>query len=216
MLLARKEWGSNPTLGDVKVKHEPTEWLGITWQRDRSTRRLTVWMTKHIEDCVARHVPGILTGDRPSKAIGKGKVQAIFDKLKLPPQKERSFTLSAEQKEVQAIIGELKFPEPVNPIVSLPLHKLSCVMSYPPPGALLAAQLVTEMAWDARYNGITYGGEGVKKGSRVQADFHANLELDGAGDVAAFQPPVATLRSLLSRRGSRSGCLRRGQRRRRR
>ena len=135
---------------------------------------------KGAESDDARHVPGLLAGERPSKSVGKGKVQAIFDGLKMPPKEERALKHDAQQKEVQAIIGELKFPEPVNPMISLPLHKLSCIMAYPPPDALFAAQLVAEMAYDARFNGITYGGANVERGSRVQADFHAHLDLDGA------------------------------------
>ena len=70
--------------------------------------------------------------------MGLKGVAAIADDLRLrwkldgdTPRKK----LSKDQKRVQKIIGALKFPERVMPALSLVLHRLSSVMSDPPPEA---------------------------------------------------------------------------------
>ena len=46
------------------------------------------------------------------------------------------------------------------PVLSLVLHRLSCVMSCPPPEAETVAELALRLAFDHRHDGITYGGCG--------------------------------------------------------
>lgn len=44
------------------------------------------------------------------------------------------------------------------PILTLGLYRLSCVAQNPPPNALLVAHLLLELAYDNRFEGLTYGG----------------------------------------------------------
>ena len=55
----RAKWGQNDVLGDVRVEVEPSEWVGLTWFRDRARRALTVYMNKYVEEAVAQHAPEI-------------------------------------------------------------------------------------------------------------------------------------------------------------
>ena len=73
--LASDEWGSNKVLGNIKVKHEPSEWLGVTWMRDRRRHALTMYMTKHIEDAVRRAKPSERAPRR----------EAVFGRLGVAP-----------------------------------------------------------------------------------------------------------------------------------
>ncbi len=85
--------------------------------------------------------------------------------------------LSPQQKQVQAIIGALKYPEPVLPQISLPLHRLSCVMSYPPPEAMAVALCVLELAYEHRHVGVTYGGVLQEVNPRLSVKVHAHVDL---------------------------------------
>ena len=67
--------------------------------------------------------------------------QILKDPLPRDAGPDRAAITAEIQKLAQRIIGALKFPEPLYPVLMLPLHKLSCIMSYPPEGALLAAKL---------------------------------------------------------------------------
>ena len=90
----------------------------------------------------------------------------------------------------QSIIGHLKFVERVQPRLSLLLHRLSCVMSAPPPEAYEVARAALCTAYDRKNDGITYGGldaEAELQG-RISAhiaglDSHAPTELVAAADA---------------------------------
>ena len=43
--------------------------------------------------------------------------------------------------------------------------------------ALFAVKLVLESAYDARYDGITAGGDGDESSPRLRADLHAELDM---------------------------------------
>ena len=171
-------WGSNNELGPLKIKNEPNEFLSKEHFRDVEGGRLTWYRTAAIEKAVMKHLPDI-EKERPSSKLSKGQtVRLILDSLKLIPMKERASKLTATQKRAQKKIGDLKFPEDAAPEVSLKVHKLSAVMVYPPPQAEFAADLVLEDLWDARFGGVTYGGDGVEHNHRVDGQFHATLDLE--------------------------------------
>ena len=77
----------------------------------------------------------------------------------------------------QRIIGSLKFIEKVQPALSLPLHRLSCVMSAAPPEAYVVARAVLAQAYASRDCGITYGGEGPPTSMRFEGRMAANVDL---------------------------------------
>ena len=111
----------------------------------------------------------------------------VVSALRLPPAEERKGQLDAEQKHYQTILGELAFPQPVLVRCGLAINMCMTVMCYPPRGpilpdhpgvtALLAVKLVLESAYDARYDGITAGGDGDESSPRLRADLHAELDM---------------------------------------
>jgi hypothetical protein len=184
----RKIWGSNPDLGDIKVKHEPNEFLSREHFRDKEKGILTWYKTAAIEKAVLKHLPDI-EKTRPSQKLTKGtSFRMILDALELVPSDKRNLKLNAMQKIVQRKIGDLKFPEDAAPECSLAIHKLSACNVYPPPGADFAADLVLEKMWDARFGGNTYGGDGIKHNDRLDAQYHGELDLDK--DQAPDEPEM--------------------------
>ena len=99
----------------------------------------------------------------------------------------RTGKLTRHQKLVQEITGALKFPEKVIVALSLPVHRLARVASFAPPEGYLAALLVLELAWDHRFDGLTYGpGEkrlGVAARTHISLDETAPRELQGTADA---------------------------------
>ena len=53
-----------------------------------------------------------------------------------------------KQKKIQKLIGCLKFIERLTPSLSLILHRLSCVMTFPPPEAWEVARAALKEAFD--------------------------------------------------------------------
>ena len=183
-------WGSNPVLGKMKINYDAQEWRGYTFIRDRPRRALTIYMNRYIEQAVAHHLPEMLASPsgRPSAALPKGvTAKDVVSALRLPPAEERKGQLDAEQKHYQTILGELAFPQPVLVRCGLAINMCMTVMCYPPRGpilpdhpgvtALLAVKLVLESAYDARYDGITAGGDGDESSPRLRADLHAELDM---------------------------------------
>ena len=182
-------WGSNPDLGRMKVEYEATEWRGYTFQRDRERRALTVYMASYLEAAVARWIPEMLTNKaaRPSANVPKGvSIKEIFGALRLPPKGERDIKLDPVQKNFQSMAGDLVFPSPVLVRCGLPISTLLSVMCYPPRGELIeghptvtatfAALLTIEAAFDARFDGVTAGGQ-LESSPRLRADLHAHLDM---------------------------------------
>jgi hypothetical protein len=100
-----------------------------------------------IREAVRAHVPELLTGSKHEYDLLKGKkLQDALDDLVLP--KDRRAKLNAEQKEVQKITGAAKyFERGTCPRLTPMVHCLSCIMSFPPPGALQVARSVLAYAY---------------------------------------------------------------------
>ncbi|MBO8631036.1 hypothetical protein INO08_15125, partial [Staphylococcus aureus] len=54
--------------------------------------------------------------------------------------------------------GALRYPEKVLPVLTLGLHRLSCVAQNPPPVANRVAELLLQLAYEHRFEGLTFGG----------------------------------------------------------
>ena len=169
----------------VKFGRDAEEVAGFTWVRNRRLLLLTVRMTQHVVAAAKKYYPGLLEGKRPSKAEAKGMhLHDACDALHLPEVREGKLT--RHQKLVQEITGALKFPEKIVIALTLPVHRLARIGSFPPPEGYLTALLVLEHAWDHRHDGITYGpGEKLSVAMRahVTLDSPAPLELQGHADA---------------------------------
>ena len=66
----------------------------------------------------------------------------------------------------------------MTPKLSLIVHRLSCVMSSPPPEANVVAKAALAIAYAERHVGITFGGEGPDDESRLSGRLSANVDLN--------------------------------------
>ena len=113
-------------------------------------------MPQKVLEAVREHIPGILAGEAQKQLSGI-ELMRVADGMQLVPRAEGA-PLTPDQKRAQRIIGSCKFIEKVMPMLSLPLHRLSCVMSSPPPEANAVAKAVLSAAWTQRDVGLVYGG----------------------------------------------------------
>ena len=168
---------------DIKYEENPSSFTAFKITYDRERGCLTLTMDQKTMEAVYEYLPGLPKGVRPSDGLKKGQtLERLADDLRLPPIDERRAKLDASQRRVQQIIGSVKFLEKVRVDLSLAMHRLSCVMTYPPKEAVLVAELVLERAYDGRHNGITFGGAAnVEPGFNIRAG--APLLLQGVADA---------------------------------
>ena len=100
--------------------------------------------------------------------------------------------LSSSQKLTQRKIGSLKYPERgTHPELTRAVHRLSCVMSCPPPEAAVVADSLIVYAYKHRARGITYGLSDDSKscslaGTAFRLEQHsAPAELSASADANA-------------------------------
>ena len=179
--------------GETKYEENPTAFTSYAIAYNRTLGCVTIYMTQKCLEAAHEYLPQLTQGVRPSARLKKGEtLERLADELRLPPAEQRRSKLDKEQQRVQKIIGSLKFLEKTRIDLSLPIHRLSCIMSCPPKEATLVAELVLERAYDGRNTGITYGGvnDEVKAGSKSTFDVHfgAPLKLQGVADATWSQP----------------------------
>jgi hypothetical protein len=163
--------------GDVTAEREPQSFVGYRVSRDRQRRALTLSMPQKVVEATREHLPELISaGKAPALPSGR-KLQKMADELKLAGRAAGT-KMSKSQVKTQRIIGSLKFIEKVMPKLSLPLHRLSCVMSDPPPEALTVATATLALAYADRHRGITYGGDGPASEGRFSGRLAANVRLD--------------------------------------
>ena len=98
----------------------------------------------------------------------------LADAMEMPA--DRAPKLSHRQTQTQRLIGCLKFIEKVHPRLSLVLHRLSCVMSCPPPEAWDVARAALVSVWRHRFVGLTFGGSS-SPSPRLGGDLRAAIDL---------------------------------------
>ena len=177
--------------GEVKVEHEPQSFAGRKMQRDWDRGTLTVSMPLKLEEAALAHLPDLLEGKKLGLPSGK-KLMDMADAMALLPR-EATSKLTAAQSETQQIIGKLKFIEKVTPKLSLVVHRLSCVMSSPPPEALTVAKATLATAYGERHVGITYGGSGPADDTRLSGRLSANIDLNEPAAAALEASADATI-----------------------
>jgi hypothetical protein len=161
--------------GEVTSERDPTAFAGrkVTHGADGS---INLSMPLKIEDAVRRHIPELLNGKTPKQIglLSGDALRRVADGMTLPAKDQRPARLNADQKTVQSIDGDLQFISKVTPAITLPLHRLACVASCPPPEALLVAKSVLAIAYKHRNVGITYGGGGMADVPRLTGTLYAD------------------------------------------
>lgn len=161
----------------VKYEDRPTSFkgYGMAWSRDNTV--VTLHMTSHIEAMAHTYVPEVFHGVVPSDIVSGLKLCKLADQLEMPSP--RPLVLSALAKETQKVGGSLKYIERgVMPRVSRLMHKLSCVSASPPPEALVVARSTVVLAYNNRYEGITFGGAKLSKRVLLQGGMYCDLKLE--------------------------------------
>jgi hypothetical protein len=183
--------------GEVTYEEEPTSFAGVKLARRRPKVRgasncgaLTMTMERKVVEAVRAHVPQLLDGGDLGFELLEGVAfQKTADAMRLA--KPAPARLSPDQKQVQQIIGCLKFPEKVMPRLSVALHRLSTIMSSPPPEALAVAKSLLVHAYSRRTEGVTYGGVGLKSPT-LQGGISARIDLTQAAPVELCATADAT------------------------
>ena len=142
---------------ELAVQDEPESFAGYKVVRDRTRRTLTLSMPQKIIEAARAHLPDIFDPEVKVDVVKGKRLMNLADGLALDPKARESKKLDVTQKATQSIIGSLKFIERIMPEISLPLHRLSCVMSAPPHEALDVAKGVLHYAYLHKDNSISYG-----------------------------------------------------------
>ena len=169
--------------GEVRLEHEPTSFVGFTILRDRFRRAMTISMAAPIEAAAREHIPDYVNGaSLKSLGIPEGKkLRDLIDSLTILPCDASKPRLTPNQRLVAQIIGKCRWYDKVSPATTHALHALSCVVSRPPPEALLAAKALLACQYDLRHTGITFGGGGLSAESRLRGGIYADFKMqDGA------------------------------------
>ena len=142
--------------GEVKFERAPTSFAGalLTYGPDRDWIKIS--MPAKITEAVKELRPDFLTAtSRPADILTGKALQDAADGLRLPT--EQRLPMPKYAKRIQQLIGKVKFPEKrCLPRLTLLMHRLSCVMKYPPPEATAVADAMLWMAWENKDEGFTY------------------------------------------------------------
>jgi hypothetical protein len=103
---------------------------------------VTLSQAQKVDEAMREHMPSVLDGDaKPDDVLEGTQLTTLLDQLTLPLMAPTK--LSTGQKTTQRIIGAIKyFERGTCPRLTRMVHRLSCVMSRPPPEALVAARSV--------------------------------------------------------------------------
>ena len=161
--------------GDVKPCRNPTSFAGFSISPG-AHGGIKLTMPQKIIEAAREHLPELLDGTPLSLPKGK-QLRDMADRLVLVASPGK---LTAKQRRTQQLIGSLKFIERLHPRVSLTLHRLSCVMSGPPPEAWDVACAALATVYVERDVGLTFGGAGMTTMPRIEGRIAAAIDLNDA------------------------------------
>ena len=186
--------------GALKFEADPTSFAGYKIELLPGGAIRLSQPTKLVA-AVREHLPQLIDGERPKHLLTGAKLRKALDELEMvklePGQK-----LTKDAKVVQRIVGALKYPEAGSmPVLTLPVHRLSCVMSSPPPQARAITESVLAEAYDRRNDGIVFGRVGLTsrptvEGStkvRYKMNAGAPVQIEAAGDAATGKINIASM-----------------------
>ena len=165
--------------GEVTSEQQPTSFAGyrLAWAADRSA--VTLSMEQKVVEAVRAHMPELLDGKKPAGLLRGEALQKAADELMLrtPAEPQRPGRPDPDGKTVQCITGSLRFVEKIMPRLGVIVHRLSCVMSNPPPGSLAVARAALTDAYEHRRDGLTYGGGGLSSEPRLTSHMIGNVQM---------------------------------------
>ena len=166
--------------GKVTYEWDPTSYVGWTIVRKAQHGPIMIHMAPHVEQAAKQFMPWLLTGEKNprGRARSSKSLQKLADEMTLVKPAPKH--LSPSQKRVQQMTGYGRYYEASYPRVTLPMHRLSCVNANPPQEATEVAEGMLEMAFEHRFQGLTYGG--AKAPPPLTA--HVGLSIDLSADRA--------------------------------
>ena len=167
--------------GNLTFEHEPDSFAGYKLNRKRTAGTIQLTMEQKVIEAAREHMPELLSGDPvdipsgTSLSVSKKSLCKLADALEMPT--DRTTKLSRRQRQIQQLIGSLKFIEQLHPRLSLVLHRLSCVMACPPEAAWDVARGALAAVYAERTIGITYGGTPLGTSPRAGGSLAAHINL---------------------------------------
>jgi hypothetical protein len=137
-----------------KMTHDlnPSSFAGYRVNITRSATHTEVCLSQEqkVVEAARKYLPELLDGITPTQLLTGKQLEQALDNLALP--------VVAVQKMTQRIIGDLKYFERGSmPRLTRMVHRLSCVMGFPPASGLICAQSVLAVAYEHRHDTITFG-----------------------------------------------------------
>ena len=167
--------------GDLRPERNPTSFVGYRIKRNGGAINLS--MPQKISEAAREHLPQLIDHLPLDLPTGR-KLEQMADEMKLQPLtpkgKDERAKLSRDQTRTQQLIGSLKFIERLHPRISLLLHRLSCIMSSPPPEAMTVARATLALVYAEKDVGLTFGSSTVSTEATLDGHLTANIPgLDG-------------------------------------
>jgi hypothetical protein len=172
--------------GGCKMEHSPKAHAGYELYYDDDAGTISLSMASKIEEAARKYIPDYAGGaSRKVAGLPAGaKLKRMLDEMTMAPAEDRAPRLNASQKNMQRILGVMRFPEQRVYIgAARKLHGLAKVQSYPPPEGEIAAKAVLADMFDERFQMKTFGGQMAKGGDRMdkKAGLDAKFKMgDGA------------------------------------
>ena len=161
---------------DLTRIHNPVSFNGMRLARDRSRRALTVSMPQKVREALQELAPDMRTRAAAPLPAAQDDMRNIADSLRAAPLPAGG-KLTPEAKFVQKATGYFRYVTRVHPGILLPVHRLSCVMTSPPPEAAKVVYGVLRWLLTNAHAGITYGGGGLSSAPTLTGSLYANIDL---------------------------------------
>ena len=140
----------------MKLTCAPSVWGGLELERSLDRMTITIKQEAHVVAATRKHIPELVeTGKVPARIPCGAKLRALLDSLTLI---QGTGPLTKAQKQVQSIVGELRWLCRTHVRITKPVHMLSCVAARASEGALDAALGTLAQVYIDRHRGLTFGG----------------------------------------------------------
>ena len=179
----------------LTVKRNAAQFGGYHLARSLDRKALTLYLTQHIEASTLKWLPSLSKEGIVPSGVPQGvALHRKLDSLKLCAG---SGPLSKAQRQVQSIVGDLRWQLRVAVAITRHVHILSRVANRPDPQDAMAAALgVQALSYKHRNDGLTYGGcfganlplAGYLKGSMTSRRGQAIAKVDGRTLLNAGAP----------------------------
>ena len=167
---------------------------GLRIMRSDDRMVITLMMPEFIERAAQKWIPEFVSSGKLPAGVPSGKaLRKALDAMELVRGEER---LNKEQREVQAMTGDVRWMTRVLIRLVRACHKMSCVAQRASEGSSLACRGVIAVAYTCRFEGLSYGAtdernmclSGFLAGTMDSPRGAAIARIDGAARLAGGAP----------------------------